>query len=341
MHEPPKSEEIPEAPTDKVQIWLTAAVVSFIFGVVAFGFAAVWAFEKEGQEAVFRAQTFAPFGVAIAAIVTFFTVVWRGVLSTKQLELQADQLNQQINQLAQVIRQNDAKEDETLIRLLQDGAKFIAEDGKAPQVMAGVASLDALISNDSKRRYSIQAMDILANYYVQNYLTSNDTVRSARRALNRAAEAGVKSTVNAKFTNPSQKYSFWPLVRGFASQTYEGGEISASSLELVAPEVRSFKNVEFRRAKIPSNVYVKCIFAHCEIMSFEIDSLENNVFTNCNFSGSQFEDWFSTKNLGDFDLRDGDNFYYADDPPKHTVATDWKKVFNERQRPEPTELIDF
>lgn len=324
------SKPVPEAPTDNDRTWFTAAIVTFTFAVIAFVFAAFWIFAREGPDAVHRAQSFQPFGVAIAAIVTFFTVVWRGVLATKQLNLQAAQLQQQIDQLSQVIRQNDAKENETLVKLLQDGAKFITEDGKKPQVMAGIASLDALISNDQKRQFSNQAMDILAAYYLENYQDENDTVRGARRALNRAADAGVVSTIHAAFTTDVDERYDWPIVRGFASQTYTGGDITKTFLAAIGSEGRKFTEVDFRFCVISLKNYTNCRFRGCEIKSFDPDDIATNSFTSCDFSGCDFDSIVSFDDLRERDLRPGKNFYYSDTPPTYEGEIAWPDILIEK-----------
>ncbi|CDZ32187.1 Hypothetical protein NGAL_HAMBI1145_09580 [Neorhizobium galegae bv. officinalis] len=317
-------------PTDNENTWLIAAIVTFAFAVVAFGFGALWTFSREGQDAVYRAQTFAPFGVAIGAVVTFFTVVWRGILSTKQLNLQAAQLQQQIDQLSQVIRQNDAKEDENLVKLLQEGAKFITENEKQPQVMAGIASLDVLISNDVKRKYSIQAMDILAGYYHGNFLLDNDTVRNARRALNRAAESGVSSTIDAAFSSHDDAHQ-WPTVRGFASQWYTGGRIDFTTLSEIRSEARSFERVSFYRCEVWDSLYEKCQFRKCEIKSFDLDFLEQSRFEECDFSGCKFGRFlFFDDEWPKLALKLGKNFYYADDPPTFKGRDSWRDVLIEK-----------
>lgn len=328
MQETDSKKDVPEGPTDNDRFWLTAALVTFVFAVVAFGFAAVWTFSEEGQAAVFRSQAFAPFGVALGAVVTFFTVVWRGILTTKQLDLQAAQLKQQVDQLNQVIRQNDAKEDETLVKLLQDGAKLIAEE-KDAQIMAGVTSLDALISNDQKRLYSVQAMDILAGFYAQNY-KHGDTARNARRALMRAADASVRSTVVGRFSAAGDRHE-WPAVRGFAFQTYEGGIIRNNVYEEIAGEAHSFKKVTFQRCERLDDVgYSDCEFIGCSFRAIDPDYLSINRFEKCDFSGCEFNDSFFMTEPKEQDLRGGGNFYFSDNPPIFKSYQGWQDILIEK-----------
>lgn len=309
-------DQVGDYPTENERFWFSAAITAFIFTVIAFGIAGVWTFSLEGQNAVFRAQTFAPYGIALGATVTFFTVIWRGVIASKQLKLQADQiklqgdqLNQQIDQLAQVIRQNDAKEDESLLRLLQDGAKFITESDKAAQIMAGIASLDVLLSNDVKRKYSVQAMDILAEYYLQNYSLDTNGVASARRVLNRGADANIRSTISAKFVGSTQKRKRWPRVLGFASQRYVGGTFQGRrDLSRVQSEARNFHEVEFNHCSIRHGTYKDCHFVKCKIVQFDVDELAKNIFTRCDFSDCDFTNGTFSE-IGELSLLVGDNYY--------------------------------
>lgn len=336
-------EAVGEYPSEDERSWLAAAVIAFIFSCVAFIGAAFWTFSSEGQVAVFKAQAFAPFGIALGAIVTFFTVVWRGIISTKQLRLQSSQLAQQVDQLAQIVRQNDAKEDENLLKMLQDGARFIAETDKPQQVLVGVASLEVLITNDRQRKYSVAAADILATYYAKHYQKNDDTSQAVNRALLSAESNGVSSTIAAEFVHDAQtqfRPYFWPLILGFRRQSYRGGYMSAAVYRRLKSSDCDFTNVHFLGCRdVTFHVFNDCTFTKCSFSALSNTDLSENTFRKCDFSGCDFDSFSLIGGSEVADLRSGENYFYDDNPPRFWKPIDWESIFLKKQREVPA-IID-
>lgn len=203
-----------DGPQIKQDTWFALAIAAFLITVVIFGVAAMWVMSAPAPEMVQRAQSFTPFGAGMVAIVTFFTIAWRGVINTRQLEYQADQLEQVRR------RQVDATDDANYAKLLQEGAKMLAETDKKPQIMAGVATLEILI-NEPKRRFAIEALDLLAAYVSEHYGEEllNSTNRAAIRGLQLGERLGMRSRLDGDFHRSAGNAAFWAYIPGMHGST--------------------------------------------------------------------------------------------------------------------------
>lgn len=298
-------------------VFLAIAVGCCFFGAFFF----VIAGESDRISAL-RAQYLAPFGVALFALVTLTTIVWRGLLTNEQVRQQT--------------RQNDAKDEENLAKLLQDGAKLLAEPEKTSQLHAGVVSLDVVV-RDPRRRLSQQALDVLAAFYAGEYSRSPmAALEAARTCLIKAAEAGLRSSVDANFVG--QKDTVWKTVRGFRSQIYEGGRISSVEFEAMADEMSEAKAVTFRHTNISTRIELSdCRLENCNIKVISLSSLRENTFVGCNFSGCVFmndplRELLSTMSKGNskIDLKSGQNWFDKSNPPEDTPYFSWSEQLEPR-----------
>ncbi|MEH6691309.1 MAG: hypothetical protein V7774_09015 [Pseudorhizobium pelagicum] len=320
MEKEHRSEDrVSENPTDNDKAWLRAAVVSFIFAVIAFGFAAGWVFAGADESSNERAQAFAPFGAALAAIVTFFTIVWRGVLNTRQLEYQAAQISHQAAQLEQTRRQTEAKDEETLAKLLIDAAKLIAEKDKQPQVVAGIAALDIVI-RDPKHRYGVEAMDLLADLLLDTYGDQplSRINRAVLQALGNGEKLGIMSRVEGKFTRPTATFTnngYWHYIPGIPSLSFTGGSLSQQAYERMFPRIKLLREVTLNGVEVDLTTgrFHKCTFTDCRVTAARWYDFKDCEFVNCDFSGATIKRPPS-RDL-DVDLRTRRNFYRAGDPP--------------------------
>jgi ABC-type nickel/cobalt efflux system permease component RcnA len=146
---------VPDVPTIKEATWLGLAIALVFITVILFSISAFWVLTASNSEdMVRRAQTFTPFGAVLFGMVTFCTVAWRGLVTARQADLQAKQIEQQI-------RQNDAKDEENLAKLLMDGTKLVSDkEATEAQILAGVAALEAVVTAPNDR-FARQAMDVV------------------------------------------------------------------------------------------------------------------------------------------------------------------------------------
>ncbi len=309
-------------PQISAQRWFALAISSAIITCTMAGFAALWILGAPSPgEGVQRAQMFTPFGAAMLAVVTFCTVAWRGVLNTEQLKQQ--------------IRQNDAKDEENLAKLLQEGAKLLGEDRNVAHQLAGIASIEALFT-ERANRFGQQAVDLLAGYYATQAtadapLSNRAPADSARRALIKAHSKGISSTIEYVPDAVGPLHS-WPAVCGFARQHYEGGTISQASWAIVRNDPCTFKRVVVSKCALPYEVdhgrFDDCAFVGCTIKY--IDSIDyiiySNSFKKCNFSGCEFNDDTIPVLADKLQLLEGENWFDISDPPRSENFDAWSEI---------------
>ena len=291
MQESNHETAVPEGPQIKADTWFALAIAGFFITLTLFSGVAIWVFTGEPNLALQRAQAFTPFGGALIATVTFCTIAWRGVLNTKQLEYQAEQIGHQADQLGQTRRQNDAKDDENLAKLLMDGTKLLGEPRES-HVLAGVAALQAVVTSP-RGAFSPQAMDILADLVEVTY-TDHAKVKifdAAREAVNLGAAGGRMSTRMLRLTYAGVDNRWVYAINGVARVTYVSAEIDDMEYLRFADLSRvRFEGCEFTGVIVDGNHrnFVDCTLSSCEIRTMASGFLMKNAFDNCDFSGAKF-----------------------------------------------------
>lgn len=321
------NEAVPEGPQIKAETWFALAIAAFAITAVIFGLMGLWIFTEDAAQALPRAQAFTPFGAALIAIVTFFTIAWRGVLNTRQLEYQADQI-------VQSRRQNDAKDDENLARLLQDGAKLVGEYEKPPHVLAGIATLSVVVQ-DPKKRFGEQAMDILADFilYCYNEPKLQSAYAAAARAMGNGADNDLRSSAHISLTRPIADDRSWIPVRGVRA-SYSGGtarRVKLSDFDLkMPPHYDPFMNVQFEMCEVDQDVWVEnCTFVRCKITLIDGDVLGTSKFISCDFSGARISS--SVFGHSHFTEGSGGNYYRRQTPPEEPGDFNWKTELTVRE----------
>ncbi|MGR8925048.1 hypothetical protein ACU8MB_15030 [Rhizobium leguminosarum] len=291
MQESNHERPVPEGPQIKAETWFALAIAGFFITLTVFSGVAIWVFTGEPSLVLQRAQAFTPFGGALIATVTFCTIAWRGVLNTKQLEYQAEQIRHQAEQLGQTRRQNDAKDDENLAKLLMDGTKLLGEERES-HVLAGVAALQAVVTSP-RGAFSSQAMDILADLVEATYsdLAKAKIFDAAREAVNLGAAAGRMSTRTLRLTFADGNKRWVYAINGVARVTYQSAEIDDMEyVRFVDLNRVRFEGCEFTGVTVDGNHrnFVDCILSSCEIRTMTSGFLIKNAFDNCDFSGARF-----------------------------------------------------
>lgn len=280
---------ISEGPAITHETWFALALSSMIIAVIVASIAALWVIDSgDNASMVQKAQAFTPFGGALLALVTFFTVAWRGVLNTQQLEQQRQQLEQQRLQVSQQIRNNDANDEANLAKLLQEGAKMLGDKEREAQALGGIATLEILIL-DERRKFSLQAMNLLADFYLRHVRTKSlrNACLAARRTLAKGLHIGLQSEIEAVFESDDPNYE-WEGARGFASHKYVGGKISNFTLKNIDDFAR-FIDVNCKYASLlERDYYYKCSISHCSFDKFSAKTFATSKIELCDFSGTRF-----------------------------------------------------
>ncbi|MBM7322411.1 hypothetical protein JS562_04615 [Agrobacterium sp. S2] len=297
------------------QGWFKLAIVAASVGLVFFVCSGLVVLAQQDANDMQKvSQAFAPFLVGFVAIVTFCAAIWRGKLNSEQIRQQK--------------RQNDANDDANLAKLLQEGAKLLGEDNKTSYQLAGIATFKVLIS-DPKKRFSIEAMDLLADFYMSAGSDEEQALEFARLSLITGQMQGARSTL---ILRPSGQND-WPAISGFARQEYTGGTIDAESYEVITRDDCVFKKVRFVgcTVEVHHHIFESCVFDRCSIKSIDDpydDTLENE-FTKCDFSGCYVERHFPAESM--WELKDRGNWFNASNPPHHYEFSDWERILTARK----------
>ncbi|MGO7870582.1 hypothetical protein AB9F42_33655 [Rhizobium leguminosarum] len=317
---------VPEAPQISSDTWFALAIAAFLIALIIFTGVASWIFTGDPEQIQPRAQAFTPFGGALIAVVTFFTIAWRGVLNTRQLEYQAAQIKHQVEQLTQTKRQNDAKDEENLAKLLMDGTKLSGDD-KESHVLAGVAVLQA-VATSPRGAFASQAMDILVDLVegTYNQIAKVKIYDAAREAVNLGATAGRKSTRRISLLYDDDKTNFTHAINGVQSVFYRNAYFDYSEY----PRFTDIREVRFEKCLIEEATihgnhlrFTNCEFHGCKISTMTGAFLEKNSFESCDFSGAKYTGSRPKKPQVLERLRNHGNFFSEDNPIIGGVPSDW------------------
>lgn len=343
--------------------WAQAAIAAAVIVGVLFCFAAVWVIgAPETSIRLQRVQIVSPFGVFGVAVVSFFTIVWRGLITSRQAELQAEQI-------AGLKRQITSTDENNLAKLFQDGAKLMA-DNKPESTLAGIASLGAVAVTENEQ-FSTIARIMLINFVqeVGQYDHHGTNVTLAIELLRRAYLVRPETVVDKVAfsasdygTIPSRDSGTdWLLVWGCDKCVYTGGKFHAQIINL-KDKIFNFSNVYFAECKFDKNplgisgsTFFRCEFSSENDDEFYVSSLllgdsAKNSFQDCIFgkvpSSYLAFHWYDHCNFSGAviciehdrlpDLRRENCFFYDDDPPRFLGAgaqmIDARTIFNVRPR---------
>lgn len=335
---------VSNGPKIEADTWFALAIAAFIIAIVVFSTAGAWVFAGPSSEMTIRAQAFAPFGVAIGAIVTFFTIAWRGVLNTTQLAYQAAQLEHQAEQLAQARRQNDSKDEENLAKLLMDGTKLLGDE-KESHVLAGVAALQAVVTS-ARPTFAPHAMDILADLVQATHAdsTKRKVFKAAKDAINSGAIKGHKAQRSLRLDFSNLEFSDGVAINGVNFIRYFGATFYREQFERFTnvAAVR-FENCRFEECVLPASMTFSrgCTFDGCAVTKFTTTMVKLNTFEDCDFSGATYSGspWRPSRSTSRehplVKLKGGRNIYRAEEPIQSQVTVDWSSILHQ------IEPIDF
>lgn len=285
-----------------------------------------------------RLEVVSRVSVFLAAIVTVFTILWRGTIASRQADTQTEAIRRQTDQIELARRQVTATEENNLAVMLQKGAEFLI--GNKPVTIAvGIATLRA-IATVPNGKYAEAAMDFLSDFLQQHGRHSHEDnlVVAAIDALRAGAAHGRRSARDMVFETDYRPVEahFWRPVTGVRSCRYRGGHIvlGRDAMFFLTPAdfesvgiYGSGHHVDFRVLTIENcQIDGVCVVAVHEIV------LSANRWENCCFSGATL--LRSRRNLPD--LREGGNWYASTNPPVledhdgHRRQIDWTKYFQVR-----------
>lgn len=304
--------------------WYVFAICLAIGAIIAALFAAWWVFGGTSVlEMKQRIDVVTPFGAIYLALMTFCTVAWRGMVTSRQADQQK--------------RQNDANDEANYSKLLQEAAKLIAEKEKIPQVVAGISTLEILLT-EPRKRFAVEAMDLLADLLIDTYEKPgfDNVSRATLRALVTGEEKGARSRTSAKFQKPVSSNSFdkhWPRIAGIRPLHLVGGSIWPTIYDSMEDSLGRLEKVRLHECRITKSQSVReCVFSNCRIEVIDDFDLGRNTFKDCDFSGCAIKVYGI---LDAHSIKEGRNYYKPDNPPRDhlgNVVTDVFISYEEYQK---------
>lgn len=290
------------------ELWLASAFVVGILVIGATTLAALVAvFSLSGADLNQRVDTIYKLALIGVGVVTFCTVTWRGLISTRQTNLQ----RQQIERLS---RQIEATEENNLAQLLQKGAELIAEKGKSAHVAAGLATLRA-VAVAKNGMFAVEAMNLVADFIQDD--CSDDIGSNYFRSASEVLASGAKHgrIADRDLTLKHRENGRWPnrLITGVRNVRYSGGKFAGNALEELEDRNTNYTFIEVRVEGGVIDVgfyFFRCQFVKCAISRVLFAENRRSAFSECDFSGTAIE---RAENMPD--LRPGQNFYRASSPP--------------------------
>lgn len=178
---------IPEYPTTNEGFWFTMCVVFALVAFVGTIFAAVFVISADGQSAAaLRARTISPFLIASGAFVTFCTIAWRGAITTRQVDSDAER---------------------GLAELLEKGVERLAPEGGIEKMSLGLSLLETVALAPSKK-YAQYSLEQIAHALIEIVKLEPEaqvrrTLHQAKGIFERANRINRKIGAGATFSLPS------------------------------------------------------------------------------------------------------------------------------------------
>ncbi|WP_153005277.1 hypothetical protein [Aureimonas ureilytica] len=330
-------------PKKKISFWLdenfwlkvsmvSAASLLALFIVVC---ASAYLSANTNRELTRSIDSIYKIGILGIATVTFSTVIWRGLVSTRQVESQVKATNHQAHQIELVRKQNERGQRNELASLLQKGAELLSSEQTTDR-SAGLATLHAVAA--SNQEFSKQAMNILAEQ-LEKVAKEDYNSREYKNITEAMQDVYDKCSITADysiaFEAPNDETK-WSIVKGISRIKYTNGYFRLTREESEAVFLGT--NVRFVGVRFESGThavtylkYKNCRIRGAKIIFYTQAPVERNIFEMCDFSGCKVT-IRSSKNI-----TGRDNYYYEDTPPTtrdgKPLRDEWLEAnFSKRQR---------
>jgi hypothetical protein len=305
-------------PWETAENWQQLAVGLGLVTIIGVAFLTPWVLEASTDENLLhRVQVVGAIAALGAAIVTFCTVNWRGLVATRQTEVAQAQLA--------------SANENNLALLLQKGAELLAGDGNRAHLAAGIATLQAVITAENPK-FAREAMELVADLIDERFQNDNSAplFRAAVDALRAGFNRGFVAGRLVDFSWGPETNGFWEPFVGVSSLRYRGGALcdyDETVLPQGAPtlqcEETDFLGCKFKRV---SMLFSRCNFFSCAIEIVSLPPEGEATFHRCDFSGAKVTG--SVLATVKFDQC----FYRRDNPPE--FPPDWMEHLSVLEEPE-------
>lgn len=314
---------------ERESTWQSLAIAATVLLAIGVVCSWIWIIEGDLAEKQQKVAVLTPFGALAAAVITFFTVMWRGLINQRQADAQITATNLQREQIEKLSEQLSETNENNLALLLQKGAELLAEPERDAKVAAGVAILQSVATAPSGK-FAVEAMDLLTGFLLHKRKGSIDEIGDAAiQALFAASELGRYSRRSLRLTDEIEGKVVWPRVRGPKSVHYRGGRVHGRTLDA---EGFGLTRTRYIGVQIIGSAveldrrFTECTFVRCRILRIlDASALRLCSFVDCNFTNAQIE----TSDFAVPDLKSKGNYFYPPDPPRGG-RRDWSQYLSAR-----------
>lgn len=295
-------------------------VTSGFFALLGVLYLAWWVFfDTSGNPRIMqqRATAAAPFILAIGAVVTYFTVLWRGAINKSEVD--------------QLRRQNESS-DRAELGLLLDKASVYLQSPEEDRLQVGLSMLETVILAPDAT-YSVPALDILLSRYVgfanqkrQFYYTANRVVSAASNKNRRGTNGNEYRFNNGRVDHTHPVITLppgfpdahiWharlaaPCINSFTGTWRSEGASQDHPAIFYECLIEGIVGVQSASQISLTQTFRVCRFKDCHITRVSA-YVVNCVFSTCNFSGASIKlAKLRALNASEFE----GCYYHPDHPP--------------------------
>lgn len=327
-------------PWQKADNWQNSAVATAVVTMVVGAlFVAFWVFQVERDaEVLTRVQILGGFMAVGLAVVTFCTVVWRGLIAQEQANLQ----RQQIDRLGEQIKATD---ENNRAKLLLEGAELISDTSTTEKVAAGIAALKSVALSPGDQ-FTAEAMDLMIDYLTIRGIrehTDANVIRAIKALRVIHQRTGRIGNSDAAFRaderdDGTEFDTYWEFVVGPRIVSYRGGMLTRESVEINESTGNyNFDNVVFSNCRISiteSPLVRNCEFVKCRVIAITNSVLGGATWIDCDFTDAVIYEAEGIIPLTVNSPRD--NWFESGQPPRlaggATPPVPWSRLFVERDR---------
>ncbi|TFF20795.1 hypothetical protein E3C22_18065 [Jiella endophytica] len=278
------------------RVFLLATLVTLCFAVYVVAWLGLPLFDSpklvNGDER-FRLDVVWRVSVFLGALVTAFSVLWRGTIASRHADSQRDAIDRQTDQIKETRLQRLASEEKQNLEDLRISANLLNSESKT-DIEIAIRVLQRIIVAPETRYWQI-AMDLLADK-MQSIGISDNTyaMKYMYSAMESGAKIGRTSMKSLAFgtTHPDAR---WHPIAGVWHITFEGGIVTFPQSFLAC---KSLPTLALRSS---------CIEVMTDIPTTRYESMPaiSNAFRE-KFVAGEFP------NTLRFDFRDTDDLYWID-----------------------------
>jgi hypothetical protein len=325
--------------SEKSWLWASIGFAFLTFNFVIIAAAVVLRTPFEDRFIII--QLWQPFVGFLLAITTFTTIVWRGLISARQANLQLQATNLQREQVDKLSAQIAMTEENNIARLLQECGSMISDISQQSATAAGIAILQT-VAESLNGKFAQPVMNLLADFVQRHGRNTHENmlVKGAITTMD-AIFASTKEVADRaiSFDEPESDdvydddyETLWTRFKSARLVQYSNGKFVNTDLTDYMREGVRYYRTEFYACTfgVYRNLsFFSCTFERCEFKRIDAFAFTEHKFRDCNFSGVEL---FNIKYLPD--LKSHNIWVDPQNPPividagENDGPVNWAQYFN-------------